>query len=147
MDSQFVSSLVEDPKVQAFFTGFPLTLLHAALTLVLLLAAATVYALITPYKEISQIRDGNGAAAVAFGGVIVGLALPLAMALNTQTSVEEILLWGGAASLVQLLFFRITDFVLVGLPDRVREGEVSAAVLMVAAKLAVSFVLAAAVAG
>jgi putative membrane protein len=147
MDPQALLNEINGPEVQAFLTGFPLTLLHAAMTLIMLLVASTLYALITPYKEISQIREGNGAAAVAFGGVIVGLAIPLAMALNAQSSLAQIALWGGATALVQLLFFRITDLVLVGLPARVQEGEVSAAVLLVAAKLAVAFVLAAAVAG
>lgn len=147
MGPDFFNQLVADPRVQAFSTAFPITLLHAGLMLAMLLVGSTIYALITPYKEISQIREGNGAAAVAFGGVIVGLAVPLAMALSAQTSSEDILLWGGVTTLLQLLFFRLTDFVLLGLPGRVQEGEVPAAVLLVAAKLAVSFILAAAVAG
>lgn len=147
MDPQAWLSEVANLDVQAFFTSFPLSLLHAAATLVILLIASTIYALITPYKEISQIREGNGAAAVAFGGVIVGLAIPLAMALSSAGSLIQIGLWGGATALVQLLLFRITDFILVGLPDRVQEGEVSAAVLLVAAKLAVAFILAAAMMG
>jgi putative membrane protein len=147
MDPQALLDEVSNLDVQAFFTSFPLSLLHAAATLLILLAASTIYALITPYKEISQIREGNGAAAVAFGGVIVGLAIPLAMALNASNSLLQIGLWGGATALVQLLLFRITDFILVGLPARVQEGEVSAAVLLVAAKLAVAFILAAAMSG
>ena len=48
---------------------------------------------------------------------------------------------------VQLLLFRIVDFVLKGLPQRVQEGEVPAAVVLVSAKMACALVLAAAVAG
>jgi putative membrane protein len=147
MDPQALLNEVSNLDVQAFFKSFPLSLLHAAATLVILLIGATIYALITPYKEISQIREGNGAAAVAFGGVIIGLAIPLAMALNASNSLLQIGLWGGGTALVQLLLFRITDFILVGLPARVEEGEVSAAVLLVAAKLAVAFILAAAMSG
>jgi len=147
MDPQALLNEVSNLDVQAFFKSFPLSLLHAAVTLIILLIGATIYALITPYKEISQIREGNGAAAVAFGGVIIGLAIPLAMALNASNSLLQIGLWGGGTALVQLLLFRITDFILVGLPARVQEGEVSAAVLLVAAKLAVAFILAAAMSG
>lgn len=134
------------PEVQAFAMGFPLTLMHAGITVLMLLFGSILYALLTPYKEISAIRDGNAAAAVAFGGVIVGLAVPLAVSLQASTSWREIVIWGLASVLVQLLVFRITDFVLAGLPARVQEGEVSAAVLLVAAKLACAIILAAAVA-
>ena len=66
---------------------------------------------------------------------------------RASTSLVELALWGAAITLVQLLVFRIADLVLKGLPQRVEEGEVSAAVLLVAAKLACSVLLAAAVAG
>lgn len=135
------------PELQAFLAGFPISLLHAAVMLVLLFLGGVLYALITPYKEISQIREGNAAAAVAFGGVIVGLALPLAAALSASNSLREIAIWGAATVVVQLLVFRLTDIVLMGLPGRVQEGEVSAAVLLTAAKLSTALMLAAAVSG
>lgn len=135
------------PELQAFLAGFPISLLHAGVMLVLLFLGGVLYALLTPYKEISQIREGNAAAAVAFGGVIVGLALPLAAALSASNSLREIAIWGAATVVVQLLVFRLTDLVLMGLPGRVQEGEVSAAVLLTAAKLSTALVLAAAVSG
>jgi len=142
----FLSPEVLRPEIQAFASGFPITLLHAGVTLLMLLIGATVYSLLTPYKEINQIREGNSAAAVAFGGVIIGLAIPLAASMAASTSVRDIVLWGGATILLQLFVFRLVDFLLAGLPSRINEGEVSAAVLLVSAKLAAALVLAAAVA-
>jgi putative membrane protein len=135
------------PEIQAFLSGFPITLAHAAVSLLFLVVGAALYALLTPYKEIAEIREGNAAAAVSFGGVLLGLAAPLAVSLLASTSIEELAIWGAAATAVQLLIFRVTDFLLAGLPQRVEEGEVSAAVLLVAAKLAGSMLLSAAVAG
>jgi putative membrane protein len=135
------------PELQAFLAGFPISLLHAGVMLVLLFLGGLLHALTTPYKEISQIRDGNAAVAVAFGGVIVGLALPLAAALSASNSLRDIAIWGAATVVVQLFVFRLTDLVLMGLPGRVQEGEVSAAVLLTAAKLSTALVLAAAVSG
>ncbi len=83
---------------------------------------------------------------MAFGGVIIGLAIPLAASMAASTSVRDIVLWGGATILLQLFVFRLVDFLLAGLPNRINEGEVSAAVLLVSAKLAAALVLAAAVA-
>jgi putative membrane protein len=140
-------SVYMTPEIQAFANGFPTTLEHAGISLLLLIVGAVIYAILTPYREIQQIRDGNAAAAVSYGGVLIGLAVPLAVSLTASTSLQELAIWGGAVTLVQLLVFRITDFVLKGLPQRVQEGEVSAAVLLVAAKLACALLLAAAVAG
>ena len=135
------------PEIQAFAAGFPATIAHAAVSLILLGLGSTLYALMSPHKEIAEIRDGNAAAAVAFSGVLVGLAVPLAFSLAASTSIEELGLWGIAIVAVQLLLFRLVDFVLKGLPQRVRDGEIPAAVVLVSAKLACALVLAAAVAG
>ena len=140
-------SQLQSPEVQAFATGFPVTLLHASVTLVMLILGTTLYALLTPHKEITLIREGNSAAALSLGGVMVGLAIPLAISLTASTSVIEIVIWGAATIAVQLLVFRVTDMILKGLPERIQEGEVAAAALLVGAKLATALVLAAAVAG
>jgi putative membrane protein len=140
-------SQLQSPEVQAFATGFPVTLLHAGVTLLMLVLGSTLYAFLTPHKEIALIREGNSAAALSLGGVFVGLAIPLAVSLKASTSVIEIAIWGAATIAVQLLVFRITDMMLKGLPERIQEGEVAAAALLVGAKLAVALILAAAVAG
>ena len=146
MDPQSLPTL-SSPEVQAFAAGFPTTMLHAGVTVALLFLGAMVYALLTPWKEIELIRQGNSAAAVAFGGVLMGLALPLAVSMSASTSLTEIALWGLAALVIQLLAFRVVDAILTGLPQRIQEGEVSAAVLLVAAKLSSAVILAAAFSG
>ena len=119
MDSSSLTTLLESAEVQAFATGFPTTLAHLGVTLALLAAGATLYALFTPWREISLIREGNAAAAVAFSGVLLGLAIPLAVSLSVSTSIKDIVLWGVTA----------------------------AAVLLVGAKLATALILAAALTG
>ncbi|HEY5071585.1 MAG TPA: DUF350 domain-containing protein [Caulobacteraceae bacterium] len=137
---------LQSPELQAWAAGFPLALLHALVALVLLTAGTTLYALITPHRDIHQIRRGNAAAAVSFGGVIVGLALPLAVSLTASTSLVDVAIWGLAAIFIQLAVFRLTDIVLHGLPQRIAEGELAAAALLVSAKLATAIILAAAIA-
>jgi putative membrane protein len=135
------------PEIQAFATGFPTSLLHAGLTLLILLAGTGIYILLTPHKEITLIREGNIAAAVSLSGVMVGLAIPLSVSLTASTSMVEIGLWGVATVAVQLLAFRATDLVLHGLPKRIQDGEMAAAALLVGAKLATALILAAAMGG
>jgi putative membrane protein len=137
----------QSPEIQAFATGFPITLLHAGVTVAMLFAAAAVYVLLTPHKEITLIREGNSAAAVSLSGVLVGLAIPLAVSLKASTSLIELALWGAATVLVQLLIFRIVDLILHGLPKRIQDGEMAAAAALVGAKLATALIFAAAVSG
>lgn len=133
------------PEVQAFASGFPITLVHAGVTLAMLVLGAVIYALLTPYKEVQLIREGNAAAAISYGGVIIGLAAPLAVSLSASPSVLEIVVWGLATTAVQLLVFRVTDLFLAGLPARIQDGETAAAALLTAARLASALILAAAV--
>jgi putative membrane protein len=132
------------PEIQAFAAGFPVFLAHAGVTVLILLAAASLYVLLTPHKEITLIRQGNTAAALSLGGVLLGLAIPLSASLRASTNVIEIGLWGAVTVVVQLLVFRLVDMILRGLPKRIQDGEVSAAALLVGAKLATALVIAAA---
>jgi putative membrane protein len=136
---------IQSPELEAWATGFPVTLLHVSVTLLILVAGAAFYALLTPHREIQLIREGNPAAALSFGGVLVGLALPLAFALSASTSLLEIALWGATTTVLQLGLFWLTDLILHGLPQRIKEGEIAAAALLVAAKISVAAILAAAV--
>jgi putative membrane protein len=138
---------IQSPEIQAFATGFPVTLMHAGVTVVILFAAATVYILLTPHREIALIREGNTAAAVSLGGVLVGLSIPLAVSLRASTTLVDLALWGAATVMVQLLIFRLVDLVLHGLPRRIQDGEMAAAAMLVGAKLATALILGAAVAG
>ncbi len=142
-----LSETLSSPEMQAFASGFPVLIVHLTLTFGLLAAGTIVYALLTPWKEIALIREGNAAASVALGGVIVGLSIPLAVSMSVSTSIADIVVWGVATLVLQLLAFRIVDLILTGLPQRIHQGEISAAVLLVAAKLATALIVAAALTG
>ena len=136
-----------DPVIQSFLAGFPVLLLHFAVTLAMLAAGVAIYQLVTPYHEMRLIRDGNTAAAVSFSGAIVGMAIPLAICMATSVSIWDIVIWGVVTLLIQILAYRIGDALLKDLPSRIEAGEVGAATLVVSIKLAVAFINAAAVAG
>lgn len=135
------------PEIQAFASGFPVALAHAAIGLALLGLGCLLQAVLSPHREVERIGQGNAAAAVSFAGVMVGLALPLAASLAASNSAVEVALWGAAVLVVQLLVFRVVDMLMAGLPQRIAEGEVAAAGLLVAAKLATALVFAAALIG
>ena len=136
-----------DPVFQSFLNGLPTLLLHFSVTVAMLALGIGIYQWITPWREMDLIRSGNMAAATSFSGAIVGLALPLAFCMATSVSVLDIIIWGVVALVVQLITFRLADIFLKGLPKRIEDGEMGAAILVVAVKLAVAMINAAAIAG
>lgn len=136
-----------DSVLQSLVSGLPVMVLHFAVTVVMLVIGIRVYTLITPYNEFELIRDGNVAAAVSLAGACLGLAIPLAFCMAASVNTLDIILWGAAALIIQLLGFRATDWLLKDLPSRIEAGEVGAAILLVGVKLSVASINAAAVAG
>lgn len=136
-----------EPVIQSFLAGFPILLLHFSVTLVMLVAGAAIYHLITPYHELDLIRGGNVAAAVSFSGAIVGLALPLAFCMARSVNLWDIVIWGCLTLVIQLLTYRIGDLLLKDLPKRIVAGEMGAATLLASLKIAIAMINAAAVAG
>ena len=139
--------MTTSPEIQAFAHGFPVTLLHVAVSMAMLAAAAAIYILLTPHHEIRLIREGNAAAAVDVGAVLVGLSIPLAYSLKASTNLSDLALWGAATVAIQLLVFRLVDLVLHGLPQRIKNGEMAAATLLAGAKIATAMIVAASVSG
>jgi putative membrane protein len=135
------------PVLDSFFAGFPVLIVHFAVTLGMLAVGAVVYHLITPYHEIDLIKRGNTAAAVSLGGALVGLAVPLAACLATSVGTLDIVVWGVVTLVLQLLAYRIADLVLRDLARRIENDEIGPAVLLVAIKLAVAAINAAAIGG
>lgn len=92
-----------------------------------------LYAIVTPYDDYKLIfKDNNTAAAIGFGGAIVGLCIPLYSALISSVSYFDFLVWAGVAMLIQLVFaFVMTrakgKFTVEKLID---EGVVSVGILM-----------------
>ena len=135
------------PAIDAFLAGFPILMLHSAVTIAMLVAGVLIYMWITPWDEIKLIRDGNTAAAVSMGGAVIGLALPLSFAMAGSVSVYEILIWGPVTLVLQIAAYRFADIVLRDLPRRIEQGEMGAAVLLVSIKIAAAAINAAAVSG
>ena len=75
------------------------------------------------------------------------LSLALHADTDGPTSVRDIAIWGVATVVLQLLAFRVVDLLLTGLPERIRHGEISAAVVLLGAKLATAVILSAALTG
>lgn len=129
-------------EIQAFISGFPNFITQFGVAMGLFIVGLTTYVLLTPHKELALIRDGNASASLAFGAVVVGLAIPIGACLAHSLSLIDLAVWGTVTLLVQLITFRVVDIFLRGLPRRIAEGDVAAAIFLMAVKLGVGIILA-----
>ena len=134
-----------DAVIQSFLSGLPILLLHFSLTIFMLGLGAIIYVLVTPYHEIKLIKKGNSAAALSLSGALIGMGIPLSVAMAGSVNAFDILVYGAVSLVLQLVAYRVTDFVLKGIPERIENGEISAAITMVGIKISISLINAAAV--
>ena len=131
----------------SLITGLPFFLLHSSVTFLMLGAGLLIYVRITPFDEISLIKNKNNAAAITLGGAIVGFAIPLAASLKTSLNLWDIVIWGVVTLILMLISYRVIDFLVSDLARRVEANEIGPAILLAAIKLAVGLIAAASVAG
>lgn len=92
-----------------------------------------LYTRITPHKEFDLIvHQGNAAAAIAFGGSLLGFAIALAGAIHVSASILEFIAWGVVAFVAQLIAYALAAFVHPGLSAAI-ERDATASGLWVAA--------------
>ena len=130
--------------IDALGSGLPMLLLQFLWVLALLVAGIFIYMAVTPFHERELVRNGNAAAATVLGGALVALAIPLAALLATSGSFLDILVWGVVAVLLQLLTMAIVSHLLRGMRAMVEDGQVAAAIPLVAAQLSIGLLNAAA---
>lgn len=112
------------------FLFFGLFFLSAVVIVALFLY---LYAIVTPYDDYKLIfEDNNSAAAIGFGGAIVGLCIPLYSALVSSVSYVDFIIWAIIAMIIQLLFaLVVTRFKSrFSFEKLINEGVVSVGILM-----------------
>ena len=73
--------------------------------LALVIVFLYLYAIVTPYDDYKLIfEDNNIAAALGFGGAIIGVSIPLYSALVHSVSYVDFTIWGVVAIFIQLVF-------------------------------------------
>jgi putative membrane protein len=92
-----------------------------------------LYAKVTPYDDYQMIfAENNMAAALGFGGAILGLSIPLYSALVHSVSYIDFVMWAGVAMAIQLVFALILtrSSGKFSVEKHIRNGDVSVGVFM-----------------
>jgi putative membrane protein len=95
-----------------------------------------LYMAVTPHHEATLIKAGNTAAAVSFGGAVIGFTLPLASAIAHNVSLPGTVAWALVALVVQLTVFLLINLLLRDLSRRIEKGDLAAGITVAVASLA-----------
>jgi putative membrane protein len=121
----------------------PVLLLQFVICIVMLVLGVAVYTKVTPFHERELLQEGNIAAATVLSGAVVALAIPLAALLATTRAVLDIVVWGIVAILLQLVTVVIVSHLLRRMRLSIDDGNVAAALPIMAAQLAIALLNAA----
>ena len=122
--------------VQQSALGIPAFLIYLVASFALLALFVLIYVQITPYKELTLVREGNAAAAVSLSGAILGFVIPLAHAIVQAASLGDMALWALLALVVQLLVYFVTTRMVPGLTRDIPAGTIAPGILLGALSLA-----------
>ena len=110
--------------------GLPSFIVFAVAALVLVALFVAIYTLITPHRELTLVRQGNTAAAVSFGGAVLGFVIPLAQAISQSLNLLDMAIWALIALIVQLIVFGIIALLLGGVAKKIEAGDIAAATFL-----------------
>ncbi len=110
--------------------GLPAFLLYFTVGVLLIAAFAAVYLRLTAHDEIALIRAGNLSAAIAFGGNLVGFAVPLEKAISQASSIADCVLWAVAAMLIQFAAYGVARVAIPELSRKIEEDRLPAAAML-----------------
>jgi putative membrane protein len=122
--------------ILASFGGFDDFLIYLAVSAVLLAMFVAIYTRITPYREFALIRENNMAAAFSLSGTILGMAIPLANAVEYSVSLPDMAIWGFIALAVQLLVFVLARIALPNIVEDIPAGKIAAGFFLGAISIA-----------
>ncbi|WP_076520168.1 DUF350 domain-containing protein [Achromobacter sp. MFA1 R4] len=118
-------------------------LIYIVSALVMLGVFTAVYTAVTRYKEFDLVREGNIAAAMSYGGALVGFSLTLASSIAIHASFVMFLVWGVAAMVVQIVVYVVVANAIRGMNDAIVENNIAMGGLLGAISLAAGIVNAA----
>lgn len=129
--------------VQSLTEGFLPFVTYFVLGLAMLAGFGWLYMAATPHKELDLIKQNKSAAAISFGGALIGFALPIAHLIAQAVSVFDFLFWAIAAGVLQLAAFFLFRMVFPRISPRIEAGEMAAPSALAAMHVVVGLINAA----
>lgn len=119
--------------------------LYFGLSIVFLFVFKVVYTLVTPHDEWKLVKeDKNVAAAIGFGGAIIGFAIALGSAASHSVALVDFIIWALVAVIAQSLAFVLLRYTFMPkIAERINNNEIAAGVMLGCMSVAVGLLNAA----
>ena len=119
--------------------------LYFIISIVLLFIFKIAYAFVTPHDEWKLVKeDKNTAAAIGFGGAMIGFAIALGSAVSNSHNLIDFAIWGGVALIAQCFAFALLRFTFMPkIVERIDNNENSAGIMLAAMSVSVGLLNAA----
>lgn len=114
-----------------------------AVAILILAVFLSLYALITPYNELRLMRQGNVTAAVSLAGALLGIALPVAVAVAVSHNLLSMAGWGALACIIQLCAFVAARVMLPQIAADVPQDKLASGIFLAALSFGVGIINAA----
>ncbi|GAC15930.1 DUF350 domain-containing protein [Aliiglaciecola lipolytica] len=131
--------------IQESISGLSNFAIYFVVSLVLLFVFKIAYAWVTPQDEWKLVKeDKNTAAAIGFGGAIVGFCIALSGAVTNSAALVDFAIWGLIALIAQILAFLILRFTFMpAIAERIDNQEVSAGIMLASMSIGIGLLNAA----
>jgi putative membrane protein len=125
------------------FAGFDDFIVYLAACLAFLGVFIAIYIRVTPYREITLIREGNMAASFSLSGALLGFIVPLASAVQHSVSLVDMAIWSVVAMVVQIAAFVVVKILIPSLTQDIAAGKTAPGFFLGALSLGVGLLNAA----
>jgi putative membrane protein len=108
------------------------------------IASMFIILLVTRHKEFELIGKGNQAAALSFGGKLLGIAFVLGSAITNSVSLIDMVIWGLVGLVAQLLFFFLSELLTIrfSISDAIEKDNKAVGILLLLLSLSVGWIIA-----
>ncbi|NOU71644.1 DUF350 domain-containing protein [Paenibacillus sp. LMG 31458] len=103
-------------------------------------AGMYVFSLMTPYRDMEEINNGNVAVGITMGGKFVATAIVLGIAAYTNSSIWHMSLWFAVGYVCLVATYWIFDWLTPGvkLSDQLKQGNVAVGTLLAAVYIGIA---------
>ncbi|WAK04372.1 DUF350 domain-containing protein [Methylobacter sp. YRD-M1] len=119
-----------------YLNNLPNFLLYYGNAILIFFIFIGIYTLITPYRELVEIRNNrNAAAAVALSGSMIGFSLPVVSLIAHSANLIDFFAWSTVSSVVQIVTFFLVAIVFRGIQERIKDCDISIAVILASSSI------------
>ncbi|HMK43445.1 MAG TPA: DUF350 domain-containing protein [Dissulfurispiraceae bacterium] len=117
--------------------------MYFGVSVLLMLLFACIYAIVTPYREMTLIREGNTAAAASYTGALLGFTIPLGSAVAHSVGLVDMVIWGFIALVIQIAAFCVVRTIFPSIVKDIPNNQTAKGVFLGAVSLSIGVINAA----